>query len=477
MLEVNGRPLNSAGILEANGVLRFSLPVRAGDRIELRAALSTVDAVSARDTLDRDLARLSLTQLVKRTRHDWNTVLSRIEFDAPPARRSLFYTCLFRALQMPARIDDSSGAYRDSRCVLRHAPAGHHRYSGWSLWDNYRTQVPLVALVAPDVGGDVADSLVDLFLSGKAQWSGPNEPFLSVRTEHAGIALLDLHRKGLGRTDPAVALSAMAAETARLPQATPDERLELAYDQWAVAELASDMGRADTARDFRSRALAYRALWLSIFRDLGDDADVVKARGLYQGTLWQYRWAPVFDLDWLREQALGPARFDAELSAFFDRGLFNMTNEPDIHAPFLFALTADSSRMDAIVARWRDRAADHWYENQRKYDRPIHQLSFSHVGFAEGMDDDGGAMSAWYVWASLGLYPLVPGKPVYTLSFPAASRSVIYLPNGQTFTIRRVSHGRQHPTLVRRDGRPLLTQTLRHDDLVAGGVLTFQPGR
>lgn len=476
-LMLNGRPVQASGTPDAQGLLRFTVAVRAGDRIELRAALSTVDADSAGTTLARELGGMSLDRLVARTRGEWNARLSRIAFGASAERRRLFYTALFRVLQMPARVDDSAGNFRGSDGRLRRVPPGHHRYAGWSLWDNYRTQVPLVALIAPDVAGDMADSLVLLFQSGKPQWAGPNEPFLSVRTEHAGIALLDLHRKGLGSVDPYQAEAAMAEETLQLPQETPDQKLELAYDQWAVAQLAGDAGHADVARDFMTRALGYRSMWLDVFRDLGADADTVKARGLYQGTLWQYRWAPVFDLDWLRRQALGAARFKEELGRFLDGELFNMTNEPDIHAPYLFALTDDPARTDQVVARLRDAPVNHWYENQGKYPQPIRQKSFAlDPGFAEGMDDDGGAMSAWYVWASIGLYPLVPGNPFYVVTPPAAERVGIRLAGGRTLSIIRTGSGKTL-TSARQNGKQLRERRLNHASLVRGGTLAIEMGR
>lgn len=473
-LMLNGRAVEARGATDAQDVLHFTLAVRAGDRIELRVALSTVDADSAGRTLARELGDMPFDRLVAQTRADWNARLSSIAFDAPGARRRLFYTALFRVLQMPARVDDSEGDFRGSDGRLHKAPPGHHRYAGWSLWDNYRTQVPLVGLVAPDVAGDIADSLILLFQSDKPQWASDKEPFLSVRTEHAGIALLDLHRKGLGSEDPSAALAAMANETLELPQETPDQKLELAYDQWAVAQLAQDTGHADVARDFMARALGYRAMWLGIFRDLGADADAVKARGLYQGTLWQYRWAPVFDLDWLRREALGAARFKDELGRFFDGELFNMTNEPDIHAPYLFALTDDLTRMDRLVARLRDAPINHWYENQRKYAQPIRQKSFAlDPGFAEGMDDDGGAMSAWYVWVSIGLYPLVPGDPFYIVTPPAAKRITLRLAGGRTLSIHRDGSG-ETLTSIRQDGNPLIDRRLAHAALVRGGTLTVK---
>jgi putative alpha-1,2-mannosidase len=147
-----------------------------------------------------------------------------------------------------------------------------------------------------------------------------------------------------------------------------------------------------------------------------------------------------------------------------------MTNEPDIHVPFLFALAGDPARTDRLVARLRDEPVDHWYENQAKYDRPVHQPSFSRIGFAEGMDDDGGAMSAWYVWASLGLYPLVPGEPFYLLSKPAPAAIRLHLANRRTMIIgQAASPDPARAPILNGVARPM--RILRHEDLLKGGAI------
>jgi putative alpha-1,2-mannosidase len=435
-----------------------------------------VDDASAHDVLERELGTADIATLMARTRRDWDAILTRVGIDDADDKRRLFYTCLFRVLQMPARLDDAQGRFRTPDGALHQASAGHHRYGGWSLWDNYRTQVPLVALVAPEVARDMAASLVDLFASRKAQWAGDAEPFLSVRTEHAGIALLDLARKGLAPADLANALPPMAREADELPSATPDQRLELAYDEWAIAQLAHDLGQKALAERFTQRWQAYRPLWQKVFEPLGSDADTVKARGLYQGTLWQYRWAPVFDLPWLRDTALGRERFAQQLGTFFDRKLFNMTNEPDIQAPFLFALAGQPERADALVAALRDGPYEHWYDNQAKLAKPFIQNSFSlSPGFADGMDDDGGAMSAWYVWASLGLYPMVPGEPWYVATLPGVRRASLSM-EGHTFTILRHGTGERAGRLTL-DGRALPDRRVDHAALVHGGTLSFDTAR
>jgi putative alpha-1,2-mannosidase len=358
-------------------------------------------------------------------------------------------------MQSPVAIADPDGRFRGSDGVVARLPAGEQHYTSWALWDNYRTQLPLLALIDPQRATQIARSLVRLYQTGKNRWATQHEPFLSVRTEHAGIVLLDFRRKGITGFDAQAALKGMIAESATLARATPDEQIEAAYDDWAVAELASDLGETAIAERFRAKALAYRQMWLTTFRDLGADADVVHARGLYQGTLAQYRWAPVFDLRWLAE-TLGP-RFRPELDRFFADNLFNFTNQPDLHAPYLLAWAGDSAAASRIVQRYMREAVPHRYTNAGVRPEPWVGKSFALApqGFADGMDDDAGTMSAWYIWSTLGLFPLTPGEPHYIMTMPMTSRATIRTErgntrlrqsakdlelNGQTVTERFVAH-------------------------------------
>jgi len=329
----------------------------------------------------------------------------------------------------------------------------------------------LLALSYPQQAQDIAASLVELYQAGKQRWATRQEPFLTVRTEHSGVALLDFYRKGI-TFDAKAALTGMAAESTTLARATPDEQIEAAYDDWATGQLAQDLGDGAMAEHYGEKALAYRAMWLDVFQNLGADADVVKARGLYQGTLWQYRWAPVFDLPWLVGQ-LGAARFDAELARFFADDLYNMTNQPDIQTPFLFAWRGHRTQSDTLVHRLLTQPVNHPYTNAGKRPTPWRGLSFALApqGFADGMDDDAGGMTSWHVWASLGLYPLVPGRPDYVVICPAFDRMQVRVVGGWADIRRELG---AHST-ARWTGRGELSRALGtvlpHADLAKGGVL------
>lgn len=411
-----------------SGETRATLDVRKGDTIEVRTGLSTVDPAAAAQVRDRELGTRPFADIADATRADWNRELSRLTIQGSAEQRAIFTTALFRVLQSPVAVSDPDGRFRGSDGRVQRLPAGEQHYTSWALWDNYRTQMPLLALIDPQRSGAIARSLVRLYQSGKQRWAMPTEPFLTVRTEHAGIVLLDFRRKGIRDFDAEAALAAMVAESATLARQTPDEQIEAAYDDWAIAELASDLGEADLSQRFRAQALTYRAMWRATFAQLGPDADVVKARGLYQGTLAQYRWAPVFDLAWLRE-TLGP-RFRPELDRFFAANLFNMTNQPDIHVPYVLAWAGDPQAARRIVARYAHEPVAHRYTNAGVRPQPWIGRSFGDgpQGFADGMDDDAGTMSAWYIWSSLGLYPLVPGTPDFVAIEPLAKRAQLKLP-------------------------------------------------
>lgn len=168
---------------------------------------------------------------------------------------------------------DPDGRFRGSDGRIASLSPGEQHYTGWATWDNYRTQMPLLALMDPVRAGAIARSLVRLFQSGKQRWATADEPFPTVRTEHAGIALLDFRRKCVNDFDAHAALQGMIAESPGLARSTPDEQIEAAYDDWAIAELASDLGQQQPAEHHRALALSYRPMWLATFSQLDQAAD------------------------------------------------------------------------------------------------------------------------------------------------------------------------------------------------------------
>ncbi|MDP3551098.1 MAG: glycoside hydrolase family 92 protein [Novosphingobium sp.] len=456
----NGRAVVARWDGDRTQLAMSMIEARAGDVVELRTGLSSIDPAAAANVREIEMGGQPFAEIARQTLNSWNHELSRVTISGTRDDRALFYTALFRVMQTPVAIADPDGRFRGSDGKVSQVRRDEQHYTNWAMWDNYRTQMPLIALIDPVRAEQIAKSLVRLYQTGKRRWATQTEPFLTVRTEHAGITLLDFYRKGITGFDVHSALQSMAAESATLARNTPDEQIEAAYDDWAIAELATELGQSDLALQHRQRSLAYRDMWLATFNTLGLDADVVKARGLYQGTIAQYRWAPVFDLPWLK--ATMGDRFDSELSAFFAKNLFNMTNQPDMHVPYILTWAGDRAATDAIVARYLTQPVAHRYTNSGIRPQPWMGRSFalSPQGFADGMDDDAGAMTGWYIWSVLGLYPLTPGQPEYVVARPQVRRAVVRPSRGLAVVIGRTAQGQ-----LSVNGRALDSISLAHDTL------------
>ena len=459
--------------------LRLWFDASADGPVQVKVGLSTVDADAARADREREIPGWDFDRTRRAARAAWNDQLgaARVEGDEEQVR--LFYTMLYRASLLPTDITTGDGRYRGADGAV-HEARGYTRYQGWSLWDTYRTKFPLLFLIDPARSADVARSLVDLYEEGKLDWSGDSEPVPTVRTEHAVAVLLDAYVKGID-VDLARAFPAVLAEMDALETPTPDTALEASFDRWAASRIARALGETETADDLAAASIAYRSVWTGNFAEMGADADTVHARGLYEGTLWQYRWAVPHDLGGLVELDGGPEAFAENLETFFAGELYNHGNEPDIHAPFLFHFAGAPWRSQQIVHAILAESMNQWYGTHAKwaepYVGPIYRLAPE--GYIPEMDDDAGTMAAWYVLAAMGLYPVCVGQPYYVLTAPLFDRVEIR-PHGSTAAFVVVADGASSGLPFVRsatlNGEPLTRAWLAHDEVAGGGALVLTMG-
>ncbi|MDP8223004.1 MAG: GH92 family glycosyl hydrolase [Candidatus Lernaella stagnicola] len=447
--------------------------------LQAKVGLATVDAAQATANRDAETPGWDFDATHAQARTAWNEHLGRVVVTGAEEHRRLFYTLLYRASLLPVDITGVDGAYRGTDGEV-HAAAGHVRYHGWSLWDTYRNKYALQTLLDPERVGDWSRSLVELYQQGKADWATDHEPCPTVRTEHAPALLLDAAAKGIDDFGLADAFDEILAEAAALAPDSPDTVLEASYDYWAVAELAELLGD-QTHRDlYRARALEYESTWLEHFAVMGEDADVMHARGLYEGTLWQYRWAVVHDIEGIAAMVGGRDELRSQLEYYFAEELHNHGNEPDIHAPFLFNHLGAPWRSQQIVRELLLQPVNQWYGTHDKWPIPYHGHIYRDQpkGFIPEMDDDAGTMSAWFVLASLGLYPVTIGRPIYMLTGPIFSEAICRVDGDVRFVIRaeNLSDEAMYIQEVYLNGAALERAWITHDELVAGGELLFVMG-
>jgi predicted alpha-1,2-mannosidase len=458
-----------------------------------RVALSMVSVEGARANLDAE-AGPDFDALRASARRAWERRLRAVRIDGGTAeQRRLFYTQLYHSLVMPNAVSDVDGRYRGMDDRIHHAD-GFVKYANVSGWDTYRSQLPLMAMLAPREASDFASSLIaDYRESGHLpKWSllnghtnvmvgDPADLLLAgawafgARGFDAGAALRAMVD---GATNPGVSRNAGYVQRAGLEDykrlgyvgyeqnttnvgqavlpslvwGSSATTLEYALADFGISRLAAALGDRATCETFARRAANWRNVLDPATRTMrprrADGSFVAGSPssddGFVEGSAAQYTWFVPQDVAGLVEALGGRAAARARLDRFFAKlndGVASehafLGNEPTLHTPYLYDWLGDPGRGAEIVRR------------------VLLGLYRPTPGGFPG-NDDGGAMSSWWVLGALGLYPAVPGTDVLAIGSPLFPRARVRLAHG-TLDIRapRAAAGRPYVRRAWR-GRPRL---------------------
>lgn len=449
-------------------------------KVELRIGWSSTNQSYAAAALDQ----VSFQDMKKATHDAWNKALSHLLVTPPPAnqmrkgdrdllaaRAGLFYSLLYRVIQSPYAYSEADGHFRGSDGKL--TQSGRTAYSGWSVWDNYRTQLPLLSLAYGKRYKDIVWSLGNLYVHGKQDYATQYEPTNTVRTEHSVVVLLDGYRKGYP-VDFNLIIDSLKKEVDALDFSHPDKALESSYDTWALSEIYGILHQTKLQQQYKEKAAGYKKYWKAEFSDLTKkDVDRMQARGMYQGTVWQYRWLVPYDIKGLMELAGGRQAFEGQLDQFFGGDYYNQANEPDIEAPALYNVTASPWKSQELMKRYAvDTVVQYYFNNNSRGIDPVVGPVYQNKprAYLRTMDDDGGAMSAWFVFAACGLFPACVGQPVYYLHVPLFPDIKMKTEKGGQLHITVRNFGKSHPYIkeIRLDGK-LLSQLYLTQDQINNG--------
>lgn len=458
---------------ETTACLTFGKKVRS---VEVRIGLSALSSELASWECAR-WEKMDFEEVKFRTADQWEKQLSAIDVKGGKKDdRVIFYTSLYRTYLSPADVSSPDGAYlgTDGKVYISE---DFRYYSNWSLWDTFRTKFPLLVLTEPAKMRDMATSLIHLYATGKKDWSTGFESTPTVRTEHAVILLLDAYRKGITNLDFRKGYAGMKQEMERLPMRSPDQKMESAYDLWAMAKIAEIIGEKADSEQYRQRSVSlFEETWKKEFMNVTPAFEVMKNNGLYQGTRWQYRWAAPQYIDKMIEW-VGQDSLRSQLTYFFDHHLYNQGNEPDIHVPYLFNRLGAPEKTQQIVRSLMTEPMIHKYGGNSEFKTPYLGKAFKNApeGYSPEMDEDDGTMSAWYVFGAMGFYPLLVGDEYYDLTSPLFDRVLLRLTNGNVLTIQTEGRKKKDAPIksIHFNGKKIADYRISHNELIKGGELIY----
>ncbi|MBN2308665.1 MAG: GH92 family glycosyl hydrolase [Candidatus Hydrogenedentes bacterium] len=504
--EVRGVPLGATGLdRRLAALIRF--PATQAGPVLVKVGLSSISVEQARRNIEAEVPDWDFDAARERCSRAWGRVLNRIDVSGDGESRDLLYTHLYRACLSPFDITED-GRYMGDDGEVRKAQ-GYTHYNGWSIWDTYRTKFPLVALLEPGRTRDMMHSLTVAMLERRDRLPIEHQfdshgfcPVPNVRYELANTILLDAFQKGIPLHDSVatyglmrdIACSEYPEELERLGYVPrrPDLTCEYAYDNWAAAEMAHALGYKEDAAFFRKRAGLFRNTWddsIRFFRardeqgawlDFPDDPTVVEEKYVYEGSMWHWRWPVVHAVGEMVELLGGRDSYVEELQYFFEHDLHNHGNEPGVHAPWLFAAAGAPWLSQKWVRMVLTEPMVQHYGTHGFLPEPFRGRIYENtpIGMIPEMDDDDGCMAAWYVFSSMGLFPLCPGRPLYALGAPLFEEVTIRHESGRDFriTAQNWADRNWYVQSARLNGADWDCPWLQHADIVNGGVLELELG-
>jgi predicted alpha-1,2-mannosidase len=490
----------------------FDFKTNEGEAIMLKFALSPVSTANALENLRTETPAWNFEEVYQKGKEQWNRELNKIAVTTKdPNEKINFYTALYHAFISPTVYMDVDGSYKglDQNA---HQADGFTNYTTFSLWDTYRALHPLFTIVQPKRNNDMVRSMLahyDQSAEGMLPvWSHYANENWCMSGYHSVAVIADAIIKGDTGINAKKALEA-CVQTAhkgfydgldyymKLGYVPEDKKggtsvsttLEYAFDDWCIAQLAKKLGNEKVYEEFNKRSQNWRNVYdssIGFMRPRLSDGsfrknfDVLSTnnQGFIEGNAWNFSFFVPQDPKGMIQSMGGNKQFVPHLDSLFTMHLpdhfFEETeditregiiggyvhgNEPSHHVAYLYNFT------------------DQPWKTQERI-RMILKKQYGATPDGLGGNDDCGQMSAWYIFSSLGFYPVTPASGEYQLGSPSVNNAVIQLENGQRFTIEAKNQSDKNVYVQKAvlNGVELKRLYITQQDILKGGTLQFFMG-
>lgn len=517
----NGDVLGNALEMKADhagAVIGFK--TKNGEKVNAQVASSFISYEQAELNL-KEIGTNNFDQLKEKGKNIWNKELGRIKVDGgTPDQIGTFYSCLYRSLLFPRKFYE----YDKNNKVVHYSPYNGKVLSGYmfvdtGFWDTFRALYPFLNLMYPELNTQMQEALSNAFNESGwlPEWSSPGLRDIMVGNNSASIVseaylksgkvksydIENLYKAlihGANNAGPMKAVGRAAADSYNALGYVPNDEvnesaartLEYAYDDFAIYQLAKALKKSQSEIDlYKKRSLNYKNLFdpkYNLMHPKNKDGKFMEPfdpfqwfNGFTEGNSWHYSWSVFHDVQGLVDLMGGKNVFISQLDKVFssppvfatkdfkggvihemremqiaNMGQYAHGNQPIQHMIYLYNYAGEP---------WK---AQYWV--RETMNRMYHATPHGYCG-----DEDNGQTSAWYVFSSLGFYPVTPASDQYVIGAPLFKKVTIELENGKNITINASQNSDQNRYIrgLKINGKAYAKNWLSHSELMKGATLDF----
>jgi len=503
----DGQILSATSLKNMPGLGAFAgFKMNKGEKLVIRIGTSFTSLDGARKNLQVEMPGFDFDKAVVTCKAVWEKALSQISVATDNLRdKNIFYTAYYHTMQQPRLFSDVDGKYPMFATGYKNAKlAKGNYYDDFSMWDIYRAEIPLYEILKPAFVNDLVRSLI---IKGRQGGWMPIFPCWNNYTsemigDHTASVISSAYLKGIRDYDVNEAYGLLRHNAFDIPankadyvegkgrraldsylqyhyipleDSVPDafhkkeqvsRTMEYAYDDYALSQFAKQINKTADYKLLIQRAGYYKNVFdraIGMVRGRYANGNWItdynpdkKESYITEGTPRQYTFYAPQDIPGLAKLMGGPAKLESALDSLFLKKEYWHGNEPGHQIPFMYNYTA---------APWKT----------QQQVREILATEYSDGPGGLGGNDDAGQMSAWYMFASLGFYPVNPVSGQFVLCSPIFDKVILKLPNGKstTITCHKKSKNSAYIYQVKRNGKLSLRNYISYQEIMNGGSLEF----
>ena len=488
------------------GFLEFK--TKKNENIYVKMGVSTVSSENALDNLMNEIPHWSFDKVKTEAEQKWNKELSKINIKTNDIKKKrVFYTAMYHTMIAPNLYHDLNGEYRGTDKKV-YKDTSYTNYTLFSLWDTYRAAHPLYTITHPERVSDMVNSMLRIFdhqgklpvwhLRGNETNTMPGYSAIPVVVDASlkgfkGINLEEVFNavkvSATGDFEPGVKdLMKYGYIPADFMVESVASNMEYAIGDWAIAQLAKKLNKKEDYEYFLNRSKAYKEYFDPQTRfmrgKLSDGSwrtpfDPISAQhrvnDYCEGNAWQYLWLVPQDPEGLIELLGGDEAYTERLDELFSMsseqeegasmditgliGQYAHGNEPSHHTTYMYAYSGHPYKIADKVR---------YINNELYTDQP------------DGLsgNEDCGQMSAWYIFSSIGFYPVNPSNGGYVFGSPLFDEALIKLPANKSFKVIAENNSDKNIYIqsVTLNGKKHNYSYITHKQIMDGGELKFVMG-